>query len=266
MQFPRLSRHPSRGRRGALHPSATLFEAWVGDDDPDPEKDTGVPRNCARLTGRGCRLRSNCTATATSCSVRGFCASAMTAAACSRIRWWRSSMGEPVACSRTVDALCTDDHPYQEFAQPVCAARDWQQRFPCPCRARTGSCWPNEARARQPAAHITDTHGTRHHGRDPACGSRGVSVSPVVRRMILRPTRTARACTTSTPRAVRHSASCSASWYEAWELSELRGRRVPVARAAAPGVSALDSRAGCAPRSVLLRPGARRPPGVRPWP
>ena len=63
----------------ALYILGDLFEAWVGDDDADPDKE----RVCQALQSPGARAAcraSRCTATATSCSVPGSASAA--AASC----------------------------------------------------------------------------------------------------------------------------------------------------------------------------------------
>ena len=119
-----------------------LFEAWIGDDDPDAEKQ----RVCAglrALTGRD-----------VACFVmhgnrdfllgQGFCE-----------RTGCVLLPDPVIVELDAervllthgDALCIDDHPYQELRSTV-RERTWQRRFlslPLPVRAglaeqaRTGS-------------------------------------------------------------------------------------------------------------------------------
>ena len=100
-----------------------LFEAWIGDDDPDPDKgricaglrqltDGGVP--CFLLHGNRDFLLGEQFAARTGCRV----------------------LPDPVLASfeqETVllthgDALCVDDHPYQELRTTV-RAPAWQQRF-----------------------------------------------------------------------------------------------------------------------------------------
>jgi UDP-2,3-diacylglucosamine hydrolase len=116
-----LGRHAAQAE--ALYILGDLFEAWIGDDDPDPQKE----RVCAglrALTSRG-----------VACFVmhgnrdfllgEGFCA-----------RTGSLLLPDPVivelAGERVLlthgDALCTDDHPYQELRSTV---RDlgWQRRF-----------------------------------------------------------------------------------------------------------------------------------------
>jgi UDP-2,3-diacylglucosamine hydrolase len=110
-------------RTQALYILGDLFETWIGDDDPDTEKE----RVCAglrALTSRG-----------VACFVlhgnrdfllgEGFCA-----------RTGSVLLPDPVIVElqheRVLithgDALCTDDHSYQELRSAV-RNRDWQQRF-----------------------------------------------------------------------------------------------------------------------------------------
>jgi len=114
----------------ALYILGDLFEAWVGDDDADPDKERvcqalkalvcgGVPcfamhGNRDFLLGAGFCERSGC-----------------------------QLLGDPVVAQiegETVllthgDALCTDDHSYQEL-RSVVRDRAWQQRFLALPRAR----------------------------------------------------------------------------------------------------------------------------------
>jgi UDP-2,3-diacylglucosamine hydrolase len=111
------------GRAEALYILGELFETWVGDDDPDPQK----ARVCAALralTGHG-----------VACFVlhgnrdfllgRGFCRST----GC-------RLLADPVVAEldreRVLlthgDALCSDDHSYQELRSIVRTAH-WQRRF-----------------------------------------------------------------------------------------------------------------------------------------
>jgi UDP-2,3-diacylglucosamine hydrolase len=100
-----------------------LFEAWIGDDDPDPEKE----RVCAglqRLTSRGVAcfvLHGN----------RDFLLGAGFAARTGSVLLPDPVIvelgGERVLLTHG-DALCTDDHPYQELRSTV-RNLEWQQRF-----------------------------------------------------------------------------------------------------------------------------------------
>jgi UDP-2,3-diacylglucosamine hydrolase len=127
-------------RAQALYILGDLFEAWVGDDDRDPQKQQvsaalralgagGVP--CFVLHGNrdfllgaefcersGCRLLNDPV-------VAQF-------------------DGEPVLLTHG-DALCTDDHPYQELRSIVRDAT-WQRRFLALPRERR-ELLANEARA-----------------------------------------------------------------------------------------------------------------------
>jgi UDP-2,3-diacylglucosamine hydrolase len=124
----------------ALYILGDLFEAWVGDDDRDPQKAqvidalqglsfAGVPcfvmhGNRDFLLGPGFCERSGCILLSDPV-VAEF-------------------DGEPVLITHG-DALCTDDHPYQELRSTV---RDftWQQRFLALPRAQR-ELLANEARA-----------------------------------------------------------------------------------------------------------------------
>jgi UDP-2,3-diacylglucosamine hydrolase len=100
-----------------------LFEAWIGDDDPDPAKE----RICAglkQLTGRGVPcfvLHGN----------RDFLLGAEFAA-----RTGCRLLPDPVIATFDEepvllthgDALCVDDHPYQELRTTV-RAPTWQRRY-----------------------------------------------------------------------------------------------------------------------------------------
>ena len=107
----------------ALYILGDLFEAWVGDDDQDPAKERvcqGLRALAARgvacfalhgnrdfLLGEGFSERSGCRLL-TDPVVAQF-------------------DGEQVLLTHG-DALCTDDHPYQELRSMV-RSRDWRQRF-----------------------------------------------------------------------------------------------------------------------------------------
>ncbi|HTW37355.1 MAG TPA: UDP-2,3-diacylglucosamine diphosphatase [Steroidobacteraceae bacterium] len=117
----------------ALYILGDLFEAWIGDDDPDSDKERvcaglraltrqGVP--CFVLHGNRDFLLGE-----------GFCA-----------RTGSVLLPDPVVVElegeRVLlthgDALCTDDHAYQELRSAV-RDRKWQQRFlalPLAARAR----------------------------------------------------------------------------------------------------------------------------------
>ena len=127
-------------RAQALYILGDLFEAWVGDDDRDPQKEqvvaalgglreAGIPcfvlhGNRDFLLGAQFCLRSGCTLLNDPV-----------------VAQWD---GEPVLLTHG-DALCTDDHPYQELRSTVRAA-SWQRRFLALPRARR-ELLANEARA-----------------------------------------------------------------------------------------------------------------------
>jgi UDP-2,3-diacylglucosamine hydrolase len=107
----------------ALYILGDLFEAWVGDDDPDPTK------------ARVCEGLRALTATGVGCFVlhgnrdfligRDFCR-----------RTGSRLLADPVVADldgeRVLlthgDALCTDDHSYQELRSTV-RTPEWQRRF-----------------------------------------------------------------------------------------------------------------------------------------
>jgi UDP-2,3-diacylglucosamine hydrolase len=107
----------------ALYILGDLFEAWVGDDDPDPTK------------ARVCEGLRALTATGVGCFVlhgnrdfligRDFCR-----------RTGSRLLADPVVAEldgeRVLlthgDALCTDDHSYQELRSTV-RTPEWQRRF-----------------------------------------------------------------------------------------------------------------------------------------
>jgi UDP-2,3-diacylglucosamine hydrolase len=107
----------------ALYILGDLFEAWVGDDDPDPTK------------ARVCESLRALTATGVGCFVlhgnrdfligRDFCH-----------RTGSRLLADPVVADlegeRVLlthgDALCTDDHSYQELRSTV-RTPEWQRRF-----------------------------------------------------------------------------------------------------------------------------------------
>jgi UDP-2,3-diacylglucosamine hydrolase len=108
-----------------------LFEAWIGDDDPDPVK-ADICDGLRRLTDRGVAcfaLHGN----------RDFLLGQQFAAR-TGCRLLPDPViatfdGQPVLLTHG-DALCVDDHPYQELRTTVRAA-EWQQRFlklPLPTR------------------------------------------------------------------------------------------------------------------------------------
>jgi UDP-2,3-diacylglucosamine hydrolase len=133
----------------ALYILGDLFEVWIGDDDPDPEK-AKVVRELRELTKRG-----------VACFVihgnrdfligRGFCD-----------RAGARLLPDPVVIEldgeRVLvthgDALCTDDHSYQELRSTV-RTPDWQRKFlalPVEVRDR----FANKARAGS-KAHVART-------------------------------------------------------------------------------------------------------------
>jgi UDP-2,3-diacylglucosamine hydrolase len=107
----------------ALYILGDLFEAWIGDDDPDPTK------------GRVCEGLRALTANGVGCFIlhgnrdfllgRDFCR-----------RTGSRLLADPVVADlggeRVLlthgDALCTDDHSYQELRSTV-RTPDWQRRF-----------------------------------------------------------------------------------------------------------------------------------------
>jgi UDP-2,3-diacylglucosamine hydrolase len=107
----------------ALYILGDLFEAWVGDDDPDPVK------------GRICAGLRALTATGVGCFVlhgnrdfligRDFCRSTGSRLLADPIV--ADLDGERVLLTHG-DALCTDDHSYQELRSTV-RTPDWQRRF-----------------------------------------------------------------------------------------------------------------------------------------
>ncbi len=116
-----LATHASQAE--ALYILGDLFEAWIGDDDPEREK----ARVCAALralTSRGVPcfiLHGN----RDFLLAEGFCE-----------RTGASLLPDPVAIElggeRVLlthgDALCVDDHAYQELRSAV-RSPDWQRRF-----------------------------------------------------------------------------------------------------------------------------------------
>jgi UDP-2,3-diacylglucosamine hydrolase len=107
----------------ALYILGDLFEAWVGDDDEDPDKER-VCRGLRELSARGVAcfaLHGN----RDFLLGGGFCA-----------RSGCRLLPDPVVAlidrERVLlthgDALCTDDHSYQEL-RSVVRSRAWQRRF-----------------------------------------------------------------------------------------------------------------------------------------
>jgi len=138
-QFLAFLRKQAAGAQ-ALYILGDLFEAWVGDDDRDPQKEqvvaalgalraAGVPcfvlhGNRDFLLGAGFCERSGCILLDDPVVAQ--------------------FDGEPVLLTHG-DALCTDDHPYQELRSTVRDA-SWQRRFLALPRAQR-ELLANEARA-----------------------------------------------------------------------------------------------------------------------
>src|SRR5579872_2259060 len=116
-----LRTHAARAE--ALYILGDLFEAWIGDDDPEPQKGrvlaglealtrSGVA--CFVLHGNRDFLLGEAFARRTGCTLLPDPVVA-------------DFEGERVLITHG-DALCTDDHAYQELRSTVRAAR-WQRRF-----------------------------------------------------------------------------------------------------------------------------------------
>ena len=140
-RFLRFLRQEAAQAR-VLYILGDLFEAWIGDDDPDPDKGR-ICEGLRQLTDHGVMcfvLHGN----------RDFLLADQFAA-----RTGCRLLPDPVIASFDAesvllthgDALCVDDHPYQELRTTV-RAPAWQQRFlklPLPTRdllanrARRGS-------------------------------------------------------------------------------------------------------------------------------
>ena len=116
-----LAHEAARAR--VLYILGDLFEAWIGDDDPDPAKGA-ICDGLRRLTDRGVAcfvLHGN----------RDFLLGTGFAA-----RTGCRMLPDPVIATFDAepvllthgDALCVDDHPYQELRTTVRQA-PWQQRF-----------------------------------------------------------------------------------------------------------------------------------------
>ncbi len=127
-------------RAQALYILGDLFEAWVGDDDRDPRKEevtaalsglraAGVP--CFVLHGNRDFLLGKAFCERSGCRLLDDPVVAQ-------------FDGEPVLLTHG-DALCTDDHSYQELRSTVRDA-GWQRRFLALPRARR-ELLANEARA-----------------------------------------------------------------------------------------------------------------------
>jgi UDP-2,3-diacylglucosamine hydrolase len=138
-QFLAFLRHEA-AQAQALYILGDLFEAWVGDDDADPDKericrglralsDSGVP--CFVMHGNRDFLLGPRFCERTGCRL-------LTDPVIAQFE------GERVLLTHG-DALCTDDHPYQELRSLV---RDpvWQRRFLGLPRARR-ELLADEARA-----------------------------------------------------------------------------------------------------------------------
>jgi len=107
----------------ALYILGDLFETWVGDDDPDPAK-ARVCEGLRALTGKG-----------VGCFVlhgnrdfllgRDFCRKTGSRLLADPVV--ADFEGERVLLTHS-DALCTDDHSYQELRSTVRTAQ-WQRRF-----------------------------------------------------------------------------------------------------------------------------------------
>ena len=147
----------------ALYILGDLFEVWVGDDEPDPEK----ARICAALRAL--------TASGVACFVihgnrdfllgQQFCD-----------RTGVPLLPDPVVAEldgeRVLvthgDALCTDDHSYQEL-RSIVRDGDWQRALSRPA-LRCASSSPIGARGQQGAhgAHGSDDHGCESGSGDQA--------------------------------------------------------------------------------------------------
>jgi UDP-2,3-diacylglucosamine hydrolase len=121
-QFEGFLEHEARGA-DSLYILGDLFEAWVGDDDPEPERD------------RVCRALLRATSAGLPCFIlhgnrdflfgAGF--SARTGVRVLPDPVLAELDGTPVLLSHG-DLLCTDDHSYQELRSMV-RAPGWQRRF-----------------------------------------------------------------------------------------------------------------------------------------
>ena len=116
-----LQTHAARAE--ALYILGDLFETWIGDDDPDPAKE-GVRAGLRTLTQGG-----------VACFIvhgnrdfligREFCRSTGTRLLADPIV--AEFDGERVLLTHG-DALCTDDHPYQEL-RSIVRTPQWQRKF-----------------------------------------------------------------------------------------------------------------------------------------
>ena len=115
--------HTHAAHAEALYILGDLFETWIGDDDPDPEKER-VRNGLRTLTGSG-----------VACFVlhgnrdfligREFCLSTGCRLLADPIVV--DLDGERVLLTHG-DALCTDDHPYQEL-RSIVRTPQWQRTF-----------------------------------------------------------------------------------------------------------------------------------------
>ncbi len=166
-----LAAHAAKAE--ALYILGDLFEAWIGDDDPDPEKERvcaglralsrgGIP--CFVLHGNRDFLLGE-----------GFCA--RTGSLLLPDPVVLELQGERVLLTHG-DALCTDDRPYQELRSAV---RDhtWQRRFlslPLAVRtrlaerARTGS----RAHTARAVPYVMDVNATAVAAAHRATGARRI--------------------------------------------------------------------------------------------
>jgi len=107
----------------ALYILGDLFETWIGDDDPDPDK-TRVRAGLRELTGHGVAcflLHGN----RDFLLGREFCRSTGSRLLADPVV--AEIDGERVLLTHG-DALCTDDHSYQEL-RSVVRTPEWQRRF-----------------------------------------------------------------------------------------------------------------------------------------
>jgi UDP-2,3-diacylglucosamine hydrolase len=115
--------HEQASQAEALYILGDLFEAWVGDDDEDPGNE------------RVCRALRELTTAGVACFAlhgnrdfllgEGFCARSGCRVLSDPVI--AQLDGERVLLTHG-DALCTDDHPYQEL-RSIVRDRTWQRRF-----------------------------------------------------------------------------------------------------------------------------------------